>query len=52
MNCPSCGTKMDEVSKWELAPFGGYKCPSCGLTVNKKTSSKTYKIIKITSKQF
>ena len=50
MNCPSCGTQMKEVSKWEIAPYGGYKCPNCSLTISKKTTSKTYKIIKMSIK--
>lgn len=45
MSCPNCGTTMDEVSKWEMAPFGGWKCPSCGLTISRKTSSCRYKLI-------
>lgn len=41
MTCPKCGSKMEEVSKWKMAPFGGYKCPNCNLCISKKTSSKT-----------
>ena len=40
MNCPNCGTAMEEVSKWQMAPFGGWVCPSCGLKISKKTSYK------------
>ena len=41
MNCPNCGTGMNEVSRWEMAPYGGW-CPSCGLKIAKKTSSKMF----------
>ena len=40
MRCPNCGSEMKEVSKWEMAPFGGYECPDCGLKISKKTSGK------------
>lgn len=40
MNCPNCGTAMEEVSKWQMAPFGGWVCPGCGLKISKKTSSR------------
>ncbi len=43
MNCPKCGASMTEVSKWEMAPFGGWKCPVDGFTVSKKTSVKIKK---------
>ncbi len=42
MTCPSCGTTM-EFNR-NQGPFGGYKCPSCGLQIDKKTS----KWVKIT----
>lgn len=45
MNCPSCGTEMNVVSKWRMAPYGGWECPKCGLKISKKTSSGR-KIIK------
>jgi transposase-like protein len=44
MKCPSCGETMNEVSKWQMAPFGGYECPSCGLKISKKTSDKVQRI--------
>lgn len=40
MNCPSCGSTMNSVSKWEMAPYGGWKCPGCGLRIPKLTSGK------------
>ena len=40
MNCPNCGTTMEEVSKWEMAPFGGWVCPYYGLKISRKTSSR------------
>lgn len=46
MTCPNCGATMDEVSKWEMAPYGGYKCPSCGLKIAKKTSSRKFRVRK------
>lgn len=39
MRCPSCGAEMNEVSKWQMAPYGGWECPNCGLKISKKTSS-------------
>ena len=47
MKCPNCGNEMKEVSKWEIAPYGGWKCEGCGLTIAKKSSSKTGKKMKV-----
>lgn len=48
MTCPNCGTTMNEVSKWDMAPFGGYICPECNLHIAKKTSGLTkYRIVRI-----
>lgn len=33
--CPSCSGIMNEVSKYELAPYGGWICPKCGRKVCK-----------------
>ncbi len=43
MTCPKCGNFMQEVSRWQMAPYGGWKCPSCGLQISKKTTSKRFK---------
>lgn len=40
MTCPKCGSEMKEISKWEKAPYGGWKCPNCNLEIPKLTSSK------------
>ncbi len=40
MVCPNCGKWMEEVSKYYIAPYGGYKCPECGLVIAKKTTSR------------
>lgn len=37
MTCPKCGKTMNEISKWQMAPYGGWCCPGCGLTISKKT---------------
>lgn len=40
MTCPECNVAMEEVSSYYIAPYGGWKCPSCGRVISKKTSSK------------
>lgn len=40
MKCPNCGNDMEEVNKWQMAPFGGWLCTSCGLKISKKSSSR------------
>ena len=45
MNCSNCGTGMEEVSKWQMAPFGGWVCPSCGLKISKKSGARYFKFM-------
>lgn len=47
MRCPNCGKEMKEVSKWDMAPFGGWKCEGCGLTISKKSSDRVFKRMRI-----
>ena len=35
MTCPRCGTEM-EFNRYQ-GPLGGYKCPKCGLQIDKKS---------------
>ena len=44
MNCPKCGAEM-EWSRWQ-GPMGGWKCPECGLQIDKKNHPR------INSKRF
>ena len=34
MMCPRCNVEMD-WSRWQ-GPLGGWKCPDCGLQIDKK----------------